>query len=158
MGKPIRTNDEVEFDWQFSMPPFQPIDLYFVFDLSFSMKPDLEKLQQYSSVLFEKFWCLFPDEEKESFHVGIGTFIDKEGFQKNASFWLVDGIETFIWNHSKRLSPAMSENDALQHNPCLTEEGIGKCKPNYVFKNNVQLTSDTDEFKKELEKIVKADF
>ena len=52
----------------------------------------------------------------------------------------------------------MSENDALQHNPCLTEEGIGKCKPNYVFKNNVQLTSDTDEFKKELEKIVKADF
>ena len=64
------------------MPPFQPIDLYFVFDLSFSMKPDLEKLQQYSSVLFEKFWCLFPDEEKESFHVGIGTFIDKDGFQK----------------------------------------------------------------------------
>ena len=98
------------------------------------MKPDLEKLQQYSSVLFEKFWCLFPDEEKESFHVGIGTFIDK------------------------RLSPAMSENDALQHNPCLTEEGIGKCKPNYVFKNNVQLTSDTDEFKKELDRIVKAGF
>lgn len=64
----------------------------------------------------------------------------------------------FFENHSKRLSPAMSENDALQHNPCLTEEGIGKCKPNYVFKNNVQLTSDTDEFKKELEKIVKADF
>ena len=52
----------------------------------------------------------------------------------------------------------MSENDALQHNPCLTEEGIGKCKPNYVFKNNVQLTSDTDEFKKELEKIVKVGF
>jgi len=89
MGKPIRTNDEKEFDWQFSMPPFQPIDLYFVFDLSFSMKPDLEKLQQYSSVLFEKFWCLFPDEEKESFHVGIGTFIDKEGFQKIIVFdWL----------------------------------------------------------------------
>ena len=80
--KTKRTNDEVEFDWQFSMPPFQPIDLYFVFDLSFSMKPDLEKLQQYSSVLFEKFWCLFPDEEKESFHVGIGTFIDKAGFRK----------------------------------------------------------------------------
>ena len=61
-------------------------------------------------------------------------------------------------NHSKRLSPAMSENDALQHNPCLTEEGIGKCKPNYVFKNNVKLTSDTDEFKTELDKIVKESF
>ena len=85
--KTKRTNDEVEFDWQFSMPPFQPIDLYFVFDLSFSMKPDLEKLQQYSSVLFEKFWCLFPDEEKESFHVGIGTFIDKVGLQKTINVY-----------------------------------------------------------------------
>ena len=46
----------------------------------------------------------------------------------------------------------------FNNNPCLTEEGIGKCKPNYVFKNNVQLTSDTDEFKKELEKIVKVGF
>ena len=71
---------------------------------------------------------------------------------------LVLKVMMVFGNHSKRLSPAMSENDALQHNPCLTEEGIGKCKPNYVFKNNVKLTSDTNEFKTELDKIVKESF
>ena len=99
----------------------------------------------------------FQMKKKNRFMLGSERLSTRK-VSKNTPFWLVEVIETSFENHSKRLSPAMSENDALQHNPCLTEEGIGKCKPNYVFKNNVQLTSDTDEFKKELEKIVKVDF
>ena len=105
----IRSLDSVEFEWKFKMPEYQAIDLYFVFDLSYSMRDDLNKLSRYCGLLFEKFAALYPTpEDQKLFHVGLGTFIDK------------------------RLLPAAAEwgNDALRDNPCLTDEQFkGKVHP-----------------------------
>ena len=84
------------------MPEYQAIDLYFVFDLSYSMRDDLQKLSDYCGLLFKKFANLYPKEDKHLFHVGLGTFVDK------------------------KLLPAAAErgNDALRENPCLTDENF----------------------------------
>ena len=97
------------------------------------MKSDLAKLASYSVRLFEKFYELYEnDEQRERFHVGLGSFVDK------------------------RLSPASSENDAFRENPCLTDpvfrgkvrlstvcvkHEVLKCEPNYVFRNNLPLAN-----------------
>ena len=41
------------------MPKYQPLDLYFLFDLSFSMKKDLKNLVKYSNTLFDKFLNMY---------------------------------------------------------------------------------------------------
>lgn len=42
------------------MPEYQPLDLYFLFDLSYSMEPDVKNLIAYSEKLFEKFENIYP--------------------------------------------------------------------------------------------------
>ena len=67
----------------------EPLDLYFLFDLSYSMEPDVKNLIAYSEKLFEKFENIYPEGKRDYFHVGFGSFVDK------------------------RLMPASSENDVI---------------------------------------------
>jgi DNA mismatch repair ATPase MutL len=60
MNLQIRPLDEFEFEWTFEMPEYQPLDLYFLFDLSYSMEPDVKNLIAYSEKLFEKFENIYP--------------------------------------------------------------------------------------------------
>ena len=60
----LRAHDEFKFSFTFTMPKYQPLDLYFLFDLSFSMKQDLNNLVEYSKTLFELFLELYPEQEK----------------------------------------------------------------------------------------------
>ena len=51
------------------MPKYQSLDLYFLFDLSFSMKQDLNNLVTYSNTLFQMFLDLYdgapPDQDAD---------------------------------------------------------------------------------------------
>jgi len=60
MNLQIRLLDEFQFEWTFEMPEYQPLDLYFLFDLSYSMEPDVKNLIAYSEKLFEKFENIYP--------------------------------------------------------------------------------------------------
>ena len=65
----MRYHDELEFKWNFTMPKYQSLDLYFLFDLSFSMKQDLNNLVTYSNTLFQMFLDLYdgapPDQDAD---------------------------------------------------------------------------------------------
>lgn len=115
----LRHHDALEFEWTFTMPKYQPLDLYFLFDLSYSMKQDLKNLIDYSNILFQMFLGLYPKDAVDNFHVGFGSFVDK------------------------RLMPASSENEAMLDNPCKLDgpTAISKqyCKSNFVFENNLAL-------------------
>ena len=115
----LRHHDTLEFTWEFKMPEFQPLDLYFLFDLSFSMKQDLKNLIDYSNILFNMFLDLYPKDAADNFHVGFGSFVDK------------------------KIMPASSENEAMLENPCLLDfpgaESKQKCQSNFVFRNDLPL-------------------
>ncbi|CAG5102632.1 Oidioi.mRNA.OKI2018_I69.chr1.g392.t1.cds [Oikopleura dioica] len=136
MNLQIRPFDEFEFEWTFEMPEYQPLDLYFLFDLSYSMEPDVKNLIAYSEKLFEKFENIYPEGKRDYFHVGFGSFVDK------------------------RLMPASSENDVILENPCaldpLDSPSGGKCATNFVFENNLPLAQrDGAEFSKDIKRNVK---
>ncbi|KAI5109591.1 integrin beta-7 [Silurus meridionalis] len=117
----LRIGVPQEFTVEFKRAEGYPIDLYYLMDLSYSMKDDLEKIKNLGQDILKKL-----QEETKSVHIGFGSFVDKETL------------------------PYVSQTKARRQNPCPTRSDI--CQPAFTFHNVLPLTSDANEFKREVSK------
>lgn len=69
----IRPKSRARFDVTFRQAVDYPVDLYYLMDLSYSMKDDKEKLSQLGDLLAERMKLI-----TKNFRLGFGSFIDKK--------------------------------------------------------------------------------
>uniref|UniRef100_A0A183BHL6 Integrin beta n=1 Tax=Globodera pallida TaxID=36090 RepID=A0A183BHL6_GLOPA len=69
----IRPKSKARFHVRFRQPHDYPVDLYYLMDLSYSMKDDKEKLSQLGDLLAERMRSI-----TKNFRLGFGSFIDKK--------------------------------------------------------------------------------
>ncbi|KAL3123583.1 hypothetical protein niasHT_005128 [Heterodera trifolii] len=69
----IRPKSKARFNVRFRQPHDYPVDLYYLMDLSYSMKDDKEKLSQLGDLLAERMRSI-----TKNFRLGFGSFIDKK--------------------------------------------------------------------------------
>lgn len=69
----IRPKSRARFFVNFRQPRDYPVDLYYLMDLSYSMKDDKEKLSQLGDLLADRMRSI-----TKNFRLGFGSFIDKK--------------------------------------------------------------------------------
>ncbi|CAD5214572.1 unnamed protein product [Bursaphelenchus okinawaensis] len=69
----IRPHSKARFDVTFRQAVDYPVDLYYLMDLSYSMKDDKEKLSQLGDLLAARM-----KEITKNFRLGFGSFVDKK--------------------------------------------------------------------------------
>ncbi|MCJ8729107.1 hypothetical protein PDJAM_G00102370 [Pangasius djambal] len=117
----LRIGVPQEFKVEFKRAEGYPIDLYYLMDLSYSMKDDLEKIKTLGQNILNKL-----QDVTRTVRIGFGSFVDKEKL------------------------PYVSQVKAKRQNPCPTRTDI--CQPAFTFHNVLPLTSDANEFKREVSK------
>ncbi|XP_067314570.1 integrin beta-7 [Pseudorasbora parva] len=69
----LRVGVPYEFTIEFKRARGYPIDLYYLMDLSFSMKDDLEQIKTLGRKILKKL-----EDHTETIRIGFGSFVDKE--------------------------------------------------------------------------------
>uniref|UniRef100_H3B689 Integrin beta n=1 Tax=Latimeria chalumnae TaxID=7897 RepID=H3B689_LATCH len=100
-----------------------PVDLYYLMDLSLSMKDDLDNIRNLGTKLTEEMKKL-----TSNFRLGFGSFVDKN-------------ISPFSYTASK-----------YQNNPCLGYKLFPNCVPSFGFRHLLSLTDKVDRFNEEVQK------
>ncbi|VEL20287.1 unnamed protein product [Protopolystoma xenopodis] len=113
-GQPITTN------WHFRSQPDYPVDLYFLIDLSYTMRDDLETVSKLTADIAREMSGVTRD-----LRIGFGAFVDKPFF------------------------PFVVPTRSYLLNPCqgVGEEQV-ICDPPFLFKHILSLTSNFEEFRR----------
>ncbi|XP_029574417.1 integrin beta-7 isoform X2 [Salmo trutta] len=118
----LRVGMPQSFEVRFRRSEGYPIDLYYLMDLSYSMKDDLENIRNLGLEVVTAMKNI-----TSAVRIGFGSFVDK----------VVD--------------PYVSTVEAKLANPCI-ERGKGPCQPAFSFKHVLKLTEDVEEFERKVSK------
>ncbi|KAM8947489.1 integrin beta-3 [Pelodytes ibericus] len=118
----LRPDDSKVFTVQVRQVEDYPVDIYYLMDLSYSMKDDLDKIRMLGTNLGEKMRRV-----TSNLHLGFGAFVDKP------------------------MSPYMfiSNSDVI-NNPCL--ELGSTCLPTFGYKHVLELTEKVNRFNEEVQR------
>ncbi|KAG7219723.1 hypothetical protein INR49_018886, partial [Caranx melampygus] len=100
-----------------------PVDLYYLMDLSLSMKDDLDTIRNLGTKLAFEMRKL-----TSNFRLGFGTFVDKN------------------------ISPFSYTSPKYQENPCNGYKLFPNCVPTFGFRHILSLTDKVDRFNEEVQK------
>ncbi|XP_076858814.1 integrin beta-5 [Brachyhypopomus gauderio] len=121
----LRPGDTTTFEVQVRPVEDYPVDLYYLMDLSLSMKDDLDTIRNLGTKLAEEMKKL-----TSNFRLGFGTFVDKN------------------------MSPFSYTSPKYQENPCNGYKPFPNCVPSFGFRNILSLTDKVDRFNEEVQKQV----
>ncbi|XP_047456541.1 integrin beta-5 [Mugil cephalus] len=119
----LRPGDQTWFDLQVRQVEDYPVDLYYLMDLSLSMKDDLDTIRNLGTKLAQEMGKL-----TSNFRLGFGSFVDKN-------------MSPFSYTASK-----------YQENPCNGYKLFPNCVPTFGFRHILSLTDKVDRFNEEVQK------
>ncbi|XP_024232109.1 integrin beta-7-like isoform X4 [Oncorhynchus tshawytscha] len=118
----LRVGMPQSFDVRFRRAEVYPIDLYYLMDLSFSMKDDLKNIRNLGREVATAMKNI-----TSAVRIGFGSFVDKV------------------------VEPYVSTVEAKLANPC-NEGYKSPCQPAFSFKHVLKLTEDVEEFERKVSK------
>ncbi|XP_035595727.1 integrin beta-7-like isoform X4 [Oncorhynchus keta] len=118
----LRVGMPQSFEVRFRRAEVYPIDLYYLMDLSFSMKDDLKNIRNLGREVATAMKNI-----TSAVRIGFGSFVDK--------------VE----------EPYVSTVEAKLANPC-NEGYKSPCQPAFSFKHVLKLTEDVEEFERKVSK------
>ncbi|XP_017782701.1 PREDICTED: integrin beta-nu-like [Nicrophorus vespilloides] len=114
----LRKGQSVNVTLRYKAAKNYPLDLYYLMDLTFSMKDHIITLQTLGTALTEKLLQM-----TETYHLALGYFADKV------------------------LMPYMKMTESFLSNPCgNTPDAINQCQPGFDFVHTLNFTDDVNEF------------
>lgn len=113
----LRPGAAASFKVQVRQVEDYPVDLYYLMDLSLSMKDDLENIRNLGTRLAEEMAKL-----TSNFRLGFGTFVDKN------------------------VSPFSYTAPKYQNNPCTGFKPFPNCIPSFGFRHVLSLTDKVSKF------------
>ncbi|XP_043104461.1 integrin beta-5 [Puntigrus tetrazona] len=119
----LRPGDQTSFEVQVRPVEDYPVDLYYLMDLSLSMKDDLDTIRNLGTKLAEEMRKL-----TSNFRLGFGSFVDKN------------------------ISPFSYTAPKYQDNPCNGYKLFPNCVPTFGFRHILSLTDKVDRFNEEVQK------
>ncbi|XP_059018911.1 integrin beta-5 isoform X2 [Mustela lutreola] len=119
----LRPGDKTTFQLQVRQVEDYPVDLYYLMDLSLSMKDDLDNIRNLGTKLAEEMRKL-----TSNFRLGFGSFVDKN------------------------ISPFSYTAPRYQTNPCIGYKLFPNCVPSFGFRHLLPLTDRVDSFNEEVRK------
>ncbi|XP_040340706.1 integrin beta-5 isoform X2 [Herpailurus yagouaroundi] len=119
----LRPGDKTTFQLQVRQVEDYPVDLYYLMDLSLSMKDDLDSIRNLGTKLAEEMKKL-----TSNFRLGFGSFVDKN------------------------ISPFSYTAPRYQTNPCIGYKLFPNCVPSFGFRHLLPLTDRVDSFNEEVRK------
>ncbi|KAG7463909.1 hypothetical protein MATL_G00181570 [Megalops atlanticus] len=119
----LRPGDQTWFEVQVRQVEDYPVDLYYLMDLSLSMKDDLDTIRNLGTKLAEEMKKL-----TSNFRLGFGSFVDKN------------------------MSPFSYTAPKYQNNPCNGYKLFPNCVPSFGFRHLLSLTDKVDRFNEEVQK------
>ncbi|XP_053732535.1 integrin beta-5 [Synchiropus splendidus] len=119
----LRPGDQTWFGLQVRQVEDYPVDLYYLMDLSLSMKDDLDTIRNLGTKLAQEMGQL-----TSNFRLGFGTFVDKN------------------------MSPFSYTSPKYQENPCNGYKHFPNCVPTFGFRHILPLTDKVDSFNQEVQK------
>lgn len=119
----LRPGEQTTFQLQVRQVEDYPVDLYYLMDLSLSMKDDLENIRSLGTKLAEEMRKL-----TSNFRLGFGSFVDKD------------------------ISPFSYTAPRYQTNPCIGYKLFPNCVPSFGFRHLLPLTDRVDSFNEEVRK------
>uniref|UniRef100_A0A671K169 Integrin beta n=1 Tax=Sinocyclocheilus anshuiensis TaxID=1608454 RepID=A0A671K169_9TELE len=119
----LRPGDQTSFEVQVRPVEDYPVDLYYLMDLSLSMKDDLDTIRNLGTKLAEEMRKL-----TSNFRLGFGSFVDKN------------------------ISPFSYTAPKYQDNPCNGYKLFPNCVPTFGFRHLLSLTDKVDRFNEEVQK------
>ncbi|XP_026127566.1 integrin beta-5-like [Carassius auratus] len=119
----LRPGDQTSFKVQVRPVEDYPVDLYYLMDLSLSMKDDLDTIRNLGTKLAEEMRKL-----TSNFRLGFGSFVDKN------------------------ISPFSYTAPKYQDNPCNGYKLFPNCVPTFGFRHLLSLTDKVDRFNEEVQK------
>lgn len=119
----LRPGDQTWFGLQVRQVEDYPVDLYYLMDLSLSMKDDLDTIRNLGTKLAQEMGKL-----TSNFRLGFGSFVDKN------------------------ISPFSYTAPKYQENPCNGYKLFANCVPTFGFRHIVSLTDKVDRFNEEVQK------
>ncbi|XP_041662159.1 integrin beta-5 [Cheilinus undulatus] len=119
----LRPGEQTWFGLQVRQVEDYPVDLYYLMDLSLSMKDDLDTIRNLGTKL-----ALEMGKLTSNFRLGFGTFVDKN------------------------MSPFSYTAPKYQENPCNGYKLFPNCVPTFGFRHILSLTDKVDRFNEEVQK------
>ncbi|XP_067843422.1 integrin beta-5 [Heptranchias perlo] len=119
----LRPDAKTTFHMQVRQVDDYPVDLYYLMDLSLSMKDDLDNIRVLGTTLSREMAKL-----TSNFRLGFGTFVDKP------------------------TSPFSYTGPKYQNNPCVGYKLFPQCVPSFGFRHLLSLTDKSDKFNAEVQK------
>uniref|UniRef100_A0A667ZTX7 Integrin beta n=1 Tax=Myripristis murdjan TaxID=586833 RepID=A0A667ZTX7_9TELE len=119
----LRPGDQTWFEVQVRQVEDYPVDLYYLMDLSLSMKDDLDTIRNLGTKLAQEMGKL-----TSNFRLGFGSFVDKN------------------------MSPFSYTAPKYQENPCNGYKLFPNCVPSFGFRHILSLTDKVDRFNEEVQK------
>ncbi|KAM9850851.1 integrin beta-5 [Aulostomus maculatus] len=119
----LRPGDQTWFGLQVRQVEDYPVDLYYLMDLSLSMKDDLDTIRNLGTKLAQEMGKL-----TSNFRLGFGSFVDKN------------------------MSPFSYTAPKYQENPCNGYKPFPNCVPSFGFRHILSLTDKVDRFNEEVQK------
>ncbi|XP_028249270.1 integrin beta-5 [Parambassis ranga] len=119
----LRPGDQTWFSLQVRQVEDYPVDLYYLMDLSLSMKDDLDTIRNLGTKLAQEMGKL-----TSNFRLGFGSFVDKN------------------------MSPFSYTAPKYQENPCNGYKLFPNCVPTFGFRHILSLTDKVDRFNEEVQK------
>ncbi|XP_056286381.1 integrin beta-5 [Pseudoliparis swirei] len=119
----LRPGAQTSFGLQVRQVEDYPVDLYYLMDLSLSMKDDLDTIRNLGTKL-----ALEMGKLTSNFRLGFGSFVDKN------------------------MSPFSYTAPKYQQNPCSGYKLFPNCVPTFGFRNILSLTDKVDRFNEEVQK------
>ncbi|XP_067891272.1 integrin beta-5 isoform X2 [Heterodontus francisci] len=119
----LRPDHKTTFHMQVRQVEDYPVDLYYLMDLSLSMKDDLDNIRVLGTTLSREMAKL-----TSNFRLGFGTFVDKP------------------------TSPFSYTGPKYQNNPCVGYKLFPQCVPSFGFRHLLSLTDKSDKFNAEVQK------
>ncbi|XP_078727030.1 integrin beta-1-like isoform X1 [Lampetra fluviatilis] len=113
----LRSGQPQNIDLRFRRAADYPIDLYYLMDLSYSMKDDLENVKKLGTELQQRMKDITSD-----FFIGFGSFVDKT------------------------VMPYISTTPKKLQNPCGNNDEKQVCTSPFSYKNVLSLTSEGNKF------------
>ncbi|XP_071339344.1 integrin beta-5 [Trachinotus anak] len=119
----LKPGDQTWFGLQVRQVEDYPVDLYYLMDLSLSMKDDLDTIRNLGTKLAQEMGKL-----TSNFRLGFGSFVDKN------------------------MSPFSYTAPKYQENPCNGYKLFPNCVPTFGFRHILSLTDKVDRFNEEVQK------
>uniref|UniRef100_A0A3Q1JQN0 Integrin beta n=1 Tax=Anabas testudineus TaxID=64144 RepID=A0A3Q1JQN0_ANATE len=119
----LRPGGQTWFGLQVRQVEDYPVDLYYLMDLSLSMKDDLDTIRNLGTKLAQEMGKL-----TSNFRLGFGSFVDKN------------------------ISPFSYTAPKYQENPCNGYKLFPNCVPSFGFRHILSLTDKVDRFNEEVQK------